>query len=441
MHLSPRLKALVLTGTVTATAIGSLITGTGPVLAASAPPPSGGYFQLVPHGNFAALPSDSEAAAMVTRSAWEPRPDNHLANHTVAPSTFKTPGYSGMRNSALVFGRVTGNFTGTTDEIIQWAAAKWGLPDDILRADAVQESNWYQNRKTAQGAPISGQGYGDFGHCTVGSPPPAGYGSTGPASFGLLQAKWCALMDKGASNYGGWPYTEQSTAYAIDLYAAVIRGCFEGWDTWLRGTYAAGDLWGCLGRWYSGEWHSASGDNYVNAVKAKLAAKPWRSWTSADQPLATPPTGTTPNPTPSTRAGLAATYYNQLNFLGWSTTRVDQQVNFSWGAGTPSTAIWPDDFSARWTGQLTPEVSGYYRLATVSDDGVRLWLNGKRLVDNWTLHAATVNTAPAVHLTAGRAYPLRLEYYEKRGSAVLKLLWSPPAAAGPVPIPGKALSH
>jgi len=182
-----------------------------------------------------------------------------------------------MRNSTQVFGRVTGNFTGTTDEIIQWTAVKWGLPDNVVRALAVQNSNWYQNLKDAGGKPVNGRGYGAFGQCG-GSPAPSGYGTAGPASFGLTQNKWCALKDRNATGYGPWPYAETSTAYSLDLTAAVLRGCFEGWDTWLGGTYAAGDLWGCIGRWNTGAWHTSAANAYITSVRAQSTNRPWLTW-------------------------------------------------------------------------------------------------------------------------------------------------------------------
>ena len=240
------------------------------------PPPAGGYFQLLGAGHFASLPNDGQAAAMVHRSTWEPRPENTPANQTV-PRGFNTAGYSGMKNHGQLFGRVTGNFTGTTDEIIQWAAAKWGLPDDVIRAEAVFESFWYQGLKQEDGSPIDGRGYGDFGDCG-GSPTPSGYRSPGPASFGLMQVKWCAMKDPSAAGYDGWPWTERSTSYNLDLYGAILRGCIEGWDSWLGNGYHAGDLWGCIGRWFAGQWYSASAQRYINLVKANLVKKPWRSW-------------------------------------------------------------------------------------------------------------------------------------------------------------------
>lgn len=234
---------------------------------------------MLPVGSFSALPNDSQAAAIVRRSAWEPRPENRPANATVPPATFKTAGYSGMKNHAALFGRVTGNFTGTTDEIIQWAAIKWGVSDNLLRAQAVTESNWYQNRKDAAGKPMPNYGYGDYGSCAgQGSPPPSGYGTSGPSSFGILQVKWCAMKDASAPGYDGWPWSENSTAYNLDFYGAILRGCYEGWDTWLGNGYAAGDMWGCVGRWYAGQWYSSAAQTYIAKVKEYYNSRPWLSW-------------------------------------------------------------------------------------------------------------------------------------------------------------------
>jgi hypothetical protein len=82
-------------------------------------------------------------------------------------------------------------------------------------------------------------------------------------------------------------------------------------------------------------------------------------------------------------------------------------------------------FSARWTGRLVPETGGTYRLTTVSDDGVRLYVDGKRVIDNWTDHGAAEDHA-AVELTAGQPVELRLEYYQGAGGAAARLLWTRP---------------
>jgi hypothetical protein len=240
-------------------------------------PPLGGYFPLKPVGAFAMLPDDLAAAQTVRRSTWEPRPENNQANHQVPPPDFRPAGYPGMVNEAAVFGRISGNFTGTTDEIIQWTAAKWGLPDDLIRAEAVAESGWYQDHKDPDGKPVDQQGYGDFGDCG-GSPAAASYGPDGPSSFGIMQAKWCTLNDPTQPGFGGWPWTETSTAYSLDTYGAVIRACYEGWEPWLGNGYHPGDLWGCVGRWNAGAWYTPGARNYIARVQQALQAKPWLQW-------------------------------------------------------------------------------------------------------------------------------------------------------------------
>jgi hypothetical protein len=74
-------------------------------------------------------------------------------------------------------------------------------------------------------------------------------------------------------------------------------------------------------------------------------------------------------------------------------------------------------------------VTGSYLFQTVSDDGVRLWVNGTQRINNWTNHALTVNTSSAVSLVAGQRYAIRLEYYEDGGGALIQLQWRVPATS------------
>lgn len=82
-------------------------------------------------------------------------------------------------------------------------------------------------------------------------------------------------------------------------------------------------------------------------------------------------------------------------------------------------------FAARWTGRIDPPASGAYTLTTVSDDGVRLWLDGKLLIENWSDHAKTEDHA-AVELTAGRITELKVEYYQGGGGSTARLKWTRP---------------
>jgi hypothetical protein len=116
----------------------------------------------------------------------------------------------------------------------------------------------------------------------------------------------------------------------------------------------------------------------------------------------------------------------------------DEAVNFDWGEAAPAPGVAPDFFSARWTGALEAPVTGSYTFSTVSDDGVRLWIDGRLVIDNWTDHPSTEDVSEPITLAAGRRYPVRLEFYENDGGAEVRLRWS--YLGGPTtPIPASRL--
>ncbi|HZB43590.1 MAG TPA: glycoside hydrolase family 3 C-terminal domain-containing protein, partial [Pyrinomonadaceae bacterium] len=130
--------------------------------------------------------------------------------------------------------------------------------------------------------------------------------------------------------------------------------------------------------------------------------------------------------------GLKAEFFANRKLEGTPVlTRDEEAVNFDWGMTNPAPGLPADDFSARWTGRLVPAVSGKYRLGATADDGLRVYLDGKLIVEDWTEHAPTTRTGE-VTLEAGRSYDLKFEYFEGRIGAVAKLVWQPPAqqAAG-----------
>jgi hypothetical protein len=221
-----------------------------PTATATATADPTGKFTTLPPGS--PLPSDSECAARVRYSSWEPRPDNNTANHT----NVYAQGYRLTGSYLARYGyesRVTGNFTGTTDEIIQWAACKWGFDEDTVRAQAVIESHWHQSQ---------------LGDCNGNTQPQ----THGCSSVGILQVKGADIPP---THPGTWPYADQSTAFNIDYTLAVRRACFEGKEAWLGNGYHAGDIWGCIGRWYSGGWYGQGAVNYINSVQAIYANKDW----------------------------------------------------------------------------------------------------------------------------------------------------------------------
>jgi glucose/arabinose dehydrogenase len=137
-------------------------------------------------------------------------------------------------------------------------------------------------------------------------------------------------------------------------------------------------------------------------------------------------------------SGLHGEYFNDMSLSGSPALTRDEAVNFDWGEAAPAPGVAPDFFSARWTGALEAPVTGSYTFSTVSDDGVRLWIDGRLVIDNWTDHPSTEDVSEPITLAAGRRYPVRLEFYENDGGAEVRLRWS--YLGGPTtPIPASRL--
>lgn len=124
-----------------------------------------------------------------------------------------------------------------------------------------------------------------------------------------------------------------------------------------------------------------------------------------------------------TGIGLAATYYiEEWDLTGPTVQRIDATVDFSNDFGV--TGLDVENFSVRWTGQVESPITGAVTFSTQSDDGVRLWVDGDLIIDNWTLHGTTTDTASPVSLTAGEKYDIRMEFYERGGGEVAILQWA-----------------
>ncbi|HEU5016272.1 MAG TPA: hypothetical protein VFT66_27370 [Roseiflexaceae bacterium] len=225
---------------------------------------SGRYFSTLPVG--ATLPSDAECAAAV-KARPENKAANARANATRGNQTLPGNFLGGdPRANTQIAARVTGNFVGTTDEILQWAACKWGIDEDVVRAQAATESFWHQS--------ATGDWTSDPNNCAPGHGPGVD-GTPGqcPESFGILQNRY--PYEKGA-----WPSFYNSTAFNADTTYAIWRACYEGYEWWLNdvdkgATYAAGDQWGCVGRWFAGRWHTAAAETYISTVKSNLSQRIW----------------------------------------------------------------------------------------------------------------------------------------------------------------------
>jgi hypothetical protein len=185
--------------------------------------------------------ADSAAARLVVRSSWEPRPDNFVANHVMPSST--ELGYFHAHSQMPLARYVTGHFTGTTDEILQWGAHKWGFSPELFRAVAVVETWWHMSF----------------------------VGNNGSA-FGLMQVRvpyHCCL-----------PEIQTSTAFNVDYYGANLRSIYGGLYAWLNQVphgrqYRAGDVWGSVGEWASGRWYEGDSQWYSGWVQRRMRERTW----------------------------------------------------------------------------------------------------------------------------------------------------------------------
>ncbi|SDN22597.1 glycoside hydrolase family 3 C-terminal domain-containing protein [Actinacidiphila guanduensis] len=134
----------------------------------------------------------------------------------------------------------------------------------------------------------------------------------------------------------------------------------------------------------------------------------------------------------SALTGLKGEYFANKTLSGTpAVTRDDPNIDFDWGTGSPAAGIPADGFSARWTGTLTAPTTGTYTLSATSDDGSRIYLDGKLVVDNWSDHGATTVTSTPVTLTAGEGHALTVEFYDNAQNASVSVGWSAPDLPDP----------
>ncbi len=126
------------------------------------------------------------------------------------------------------------------------------------------------------------------------------------------------------------------------------------------------------------------------------------------------------------KPGLNAEYFSNVNLSGTPVLkRVDSTVDFEWNNISPGPGVPAWNYSVRWTGELVPPVDGDYRLGASADGGYRLYLDGKKFIDDSAPHGTRTMTT-LVHLQAGYSYPIRMEYSHTWWEATARLLWLPP---------------
>jgi len=124
--------------------------------------------------------------------------------------------------------------------------------------------------------------------------------------------------------------------------------------------------------------------------------------------------------------GLTGQYFEGTTFDRWVETRTDSTIDFDWGPGKAVDGLAEDLYSVRWTGEVEPRFTETYRFSTLSDDGVRLWVNDELIIDRWQLQGLTEH-AGTIDLEAGQRYDIKLEYFENKGDATAQLRWSSPS--------------
>ena len=146
----------------------------------------------------------------------------------------------------------------------------------------------------------------------------------------------------------------------------------------------------------------------------------------------------------ATEQGLKGEYFNNRDLSGTPVmSRVDQRISFRWDRGGPiddlisrgefpADAIGSDNFSVRWTGQLVPPVSGRYELSVGANDGFRLFVNGKQVIESWDLSARVTSKSAFVNLEAGKPVDVRLEYFEDIRDAEVRFGWRLPGSKPPL---------
>ncbi|WP_170065457.1 PA14 domain-containing protein [Abditibacterium utsteinense] len=125
-----------------------------------------------------------------------------------------------------------------------------------------------------------------------------------------------------------------------------------------------------------------------------------------------------------TGTGLSATYYDNSDFTNPKLGRRDQRVDFNWGSVAPDPKMGAESFSVRWSGFVQAQFSENYTFSALSDDGVRLYIDNKLVINRWANQSATTSSSAKIALRAGVKVPIRLEYFDSVGDARAHLSWS-----------------
>ena len=154
--------------------------------------------------------------------------------------------------------------------------------------------------------------------------------------------------------------------------------------------------------------------NRLRGTGVEVKTAPWVSASQAYEPI-------TSQYFPG---GVKAEYFSNKDLQGTPRARMEEDVHYD-PASKPDPFQPKAPMSCRWTGKLRPNVTGTYTLTLRTDDGCRLWIDGKKLIDSWVDRAVTADNVE-ITLEAGREYDFRLDYYDGGGESFERMYWRVP---------------
>jgi beta-glucosidase len=160
--------------------------------------------------------------------------------------------------------------------------------------------------------------------------------------------------------------------------------------------------------------------SYLEGISNYLGSDARVLYVTEDAPLDAIVDTTEFSTSPGGSRGLKGEYFNNDSLQGDpALVRTDEKIGFRWGEGSYINNGPVDHFSVRWTGYFVPRADDDYKFYVSADDGVRLYVNDQRVIDDWQRHGETLDTY-AAHLDAGKPYKIRLEYFEAVGTATAR---------------------
>jgi hypothetical protein len=136
--------------------------------------------------------------------------------------------------------------------------------------------------------------------------------------------------------------------------------------------------------------------------------------------------------------GLTCELFNGRDFERRLLTRIDTELNHNWRGEIAAVGVPKEYFGGRWAGWLKPAVAGSYKFTLSHDDGARMWLDGKQVLNSWDMGSR--NSLATIDLTA-EPHELKVEYFQFEGDSHLGLAWVAPGAKKMIAIPAGFLFH